>query len=194
MRKQLLAQVYGLIPDLSGDRRKLDVFIRWTAGPAIAGIKSASLIRIPRRLGRAWADWGGELCGSMDTAALGLRESEGGVLVLIFRRRTLARKVLTGIPARYLLSLSYPVASGLDPCLAELKSRFAIPGQFPHEVGIFLGYPPEDVISFCSGKTSPHVCPGYWKVYHRPERARRTFAYMDAARVKLVEELLPDAE
>jgi hypothetical protein len=47
-----------------------------------------------------------------------------------------------------------------------------------------------DVIGFCSGKPSPYGCRGYWQVYHRPERAQRTFAWMDAARLKLTEEFL----
>jgi hypothetical protein len=190
MSRQLLARIYELISNVRGDRQKLDVFIRWTAGPAIAGVKSASLIRLPRRLDKVWERQGSDLCQSMDISALPLRKTEGGILVLLFKRRMLARKILTGIPGRYLVSLSYPVTSGLDACLSELKNRFSGPGQFPHEVGIFLGYPPEDVIDFSAGKPSPYGHPGYWKVYHRPERARRTFAYMDAARIKLVEEFL----
>jgi hypothetical protein len=80
------------------------------------------------------------------------------------------------------------VEFGLGVCLDYLKSRFSDPGGFPHEVGIFLGYPLEDVISFSAGKSSPYTCHGYWKVYFRPEKAERTFAYMDAARLKSVGE------
>jgi hypothetical protein len=78
--------------------------------------------------------------------------------------------------------MDYPAGSGLGGYLSFLKKRFAEPG-FPHEVGVFLGYPLEDVISFSAGKSGPCVCCGYWKVYHRPEKAERTFVYMDAARL-----------
>ncbi|MDR2029450.1 MAG: DUF3793 family protein [Treponema sp.] len=190
--KRILAQVYSLIPRLDGDLQRLEAFIRWAAGPAIAGIKSASLIRIPcPGLSRAWKIWGTGLCASMGVHALSLREGPLGILALLFRRRRLMRKTMTGAPARYLRSLDYPVASGLDPCLAYLKGRFGQPGCFPHEVGVFLGYPLEDVIAFRAGKPSPYACHGYWKVYHRPERAQRAFAYMDAARLRLVREYLP---
>jgi hypothetical protein len=102
------------------------------------------------------------------------------------------RRALSGIPGRYLRSLSYPVDLGLSASLGHLKKAFEAScggvSRFPHEVGIFLGYPPADVIEFSSGRPSPYACRGYWKVYHHPERAQRAFAYMDASRLKLVGE------
>jgi hypothetical protein len=192
IHKRMLAQVHSLIPHLYAGPQRLEAFIRWAAGPAIVGIKSASLIRIPRpSLDRAWRIQGAGICASMGIQALSLRESPLGILALLFRRRRLTRKVMTGASAGYLRSLDYPVTSGLDSCLSHLKSRFEQRGCFPHEVGVFLGYPLEDVIAFSAGKSSPYACHGYWKVYHRPERAARTFAHMDAARLKLVREFLP---
>ncbi len=49
---------------------------------------------------------------------------------------------------------------------------------FPHEIGVFLGYPVEDVASFidCAGAESVSV--GQWKVYHNNERAQKQFEVM----------------
>jgi hypothetical protein len=140
----------------------------------------------------SWAAWGDEFCAARGISALALRESTGGSLVLLFRRRHLVRKALTGVPARFLSSMAYPVGSGVDACLRVLQDRFQVPGEFPHEIGIFLGYPPEDVIGFRSGRPSPYSCRGYWQVYHRPDRAERTFAYLDAARIKMVRDFFYD--
>lgn len=191
--KWFLARVYGLIPSLEDSRQRLTAFLHWAAGPLIAGLKPAALVRIPRGdLAAAWTAWGGEFRAARGISALPLRETPGGSLILLFRRGPLIRKALTGIPARFLSSLAYPVRSGADACLETLQARFKAGGEFPHEIGIFLGYPPEDVIGFRSGKPSPYTCHGYWKVYHRPERAKRTFAYLDAARIKLIKEFLPE--
>jgi hypothetical protein len=117
------------------------------------------------------------------------------MLALLYRRGLLARKLRGGAAARYLRSLRYP--AGPEACLAFLKARFAGPG-FPHEAGIFLGYPLEEVICFSAGKPSPYKCRGYWTVYRRPEKAERTFVYMDGARLALMKELfsgsLPEDE
>jgi hypothetical protein len=191
LNKRILADIYQVSLRLRGKRNRLELFIRWAAGPVIGGIKPASMVRLSRnQLGRAWSSWGEEICRGLDVSALILRQNPAGSLLLLYRRRML-RRALKGPSGRRLRSLSYPVESGLDPCLAHLANRFSDPACFPHEVGIFLGYPLEDVIAFCAGTTSPYDCRGYWKVYHRPEKAKRAFAYMDRARVKIAGEFFP---
>jgi hypothetical protein len=189
VNRRLLAYAYGLIPRLSGEAARLEALLCWAAGPVIAGVQPASLVWLPRALaGNAWERESGERCAALGLSALALREGAGGTLALIYRRGLLARKLRIGARNRYLRSLGYPPNGGLPGYLSCLKKRFAGPG-FPHEVGIFLGYPLEDVICFSAGRSSPYACRGYWKVYRRPEKAERTFAYMDAARLFLIREL-----
>jgi hypothetical protein len=187
----MLANIYQMALRLRGERNRLELFVRWAAGPVIGGIKPASMVRLPRNgMGRAWDSWGEEIRRTLDVSAAILRQSPSGVLLLLYRRRML-RRALKGPSGRRLKSLSYPVESGLEPCLAYLANRFSDPARFPHEIGIFLGYPLEDVIAFCAGTPSPCECRGYWKVYHRPEKAKRAFAYMDRARLKIAGEFSP---
>ncbi len=47
--------------------------------------------------------------------------------------------------------------------------------DFPHEIGLFLGYPPEDVYGFIHARLGAKCC-GCWKVYGDVDAARRTFA------------------
>ncbi len=61
-----------------------------------------------------------------------------------------------------------------NQCLAELISRLRTEEAFPHEIGLFLGYPPEDVSGFI--RKEPCRCTGYWKVYHNQKEALKTFA------------------
>jgi hypothetical protein len=193
LNKRILANIYQAALRLRGERDRLELFIRWAAGPVIGRIKPASMVRLPRNeLGGAWGSWGEEICRTLDVSAVVLRQSPVGALLLLYRRRML-RRALKGPCGRRLRSLSYPVGSGLESCLAYLAGRFSDPARFPHEVGIFLGYPIEDVIAFCTGILSPYDCRGYWKVYHRPEKAKRAFAYMDRARVKIAGEFFPRA-
>ncbi len=50
--------------------------------------------------------------------------------------------------------------------------------EFPHEIGLFLGYPVEDVVSFIASKGAQSVSVGQWKVYHNNERAQKQFEVM----------------
>lgn len=61
-----------------------------------------------------------------------------------------------------------------NQCLAELISRLRSKEEFPHEIGLFLGYPPEDVSGFI--RKEPCRCTGYWKVYHNQNEALKVFA------------------
>jgi hypothetical protein len=60
-------------------------------------------------------------------------------------------------------------------CIAQLIARLRDDQDFPHEVGLFLGYPPADVEGFMHRK---HACKlsGIWKVYDDVEGASRQFA------------------
>lgn len=52
------------------------------------------------------------------------------------------------IKARLAQKKGYPVEKGFDAVLYEPVFRLMRFGDFPHEIGIFLGYPLEDVVPF----------------------------------------------
>lgn len=61
-------------------------------------------------------------------------------------------------------------------CVVHLVKRMRNTVDFPHEVGLFLGYPPEDVQGFIANKAECSKCSGCWKVYGDEKKAQRLFA------------------
>ena len=61
-------------------------------------------------------------------------------------------------------------------CVAQLIRRFRESGEFPHEVGLFLSYPPEDVKGFIDHRANGFKCAGLWKVYGDEAKAQALFA------------------
>ena len=61
-----------------------------------------------------------------------------------------------------------------DPsyALERLRSRLAQREDFPHEIGLFLGYPLGDVIGFVKNAGQNCKCVGCWKVYGNEQAAR----------------------
>jgi len=59
--------------------------------------------------------------------------------------------------------------------VARLVCRFRESSEFPHEVGLFLSYPPEDVKGFINHCAGGFKCAGLWKVYGDEEKARSLF-------------------
>ena len=67
---------------------------------------------------------------------------------------------------------------GVDTCLAHLKERLQHYSCFPHEIGVFLGYPLEDVKGFIEhGGQNCKSC-GMWKVYCDTAEAEKLFDKM----------------
>ncbi len=64
---------------------------------------------------------------------------------------------------------------GSEQCVAYLARRFRSGGEFPHEVGLFLSYPPQDVLGFIENRAVNYKCAGLWKVYGDEALARRLF-------------------
>lgn len=61
-------------------------------------------------------------------------------------------------------------------CIARLAGKIRETDCIPHEVGLFLGYPSEDVDGFIRHKACDYKCVGCWKVYGDEEKAQKTFA------------------
>ena len=65
-----------------------------------------------------------------------------------------------------------------EACIDCLRKKLEIiksSKDFPHEIGLFLGYPVEDVKGFIKHKGECSKCIGCWKVYGDVQKAEDTF-------------------
>ena len=157
-------------------RLDLEGTLAYHGAPALAGIKPADMIA-----------WGSpEVCGSpfflrycrqLARRGIQLRVLRAGCprcLLLVYRPDRLERQLADPAVRALLKWEGYPVEQGLEAMLKALSRRLA-GEEFPHEVGLFLGYPPEDVVGFCLHQGRDYKLSGCWKVYSDVERARRCF-------------------
>ena len=66
--------------------------------------------------------------------------------------------------------------------------------EFPHEVGVFLGYPICDIKGFLENKGERYLHSGYWKIYGNLEETRKKFLSYDEARETAIDEFLSGRE
>ena len=160
------------------EKQKLsnELLVRCCA-PTLAGIKTGSLFSCPcgkrealmaelRRLNREFSPHGLRI--------LPLRVQHGRALLYLFRPAELERD-LSGRCAREILSEAGYDNRGLGRCLQCLIRRLQNGGDFPHEIGLFLSYPPEDVRGFIDNHARNYKLAGPWKVYGDVDEARRIF-------------------
>ena len=107
-----------------------------------------------------------------------LRKNRGGLLVLAFEQARLEKTVLDRDALAVLAGMGYPAEASLAALLDYLRGQF-VRSDFPHEIGLFLGYPVEDVLGFVRHKGRYYKCCGYWKVYGDVEHAKQCFRRYD---------------
>lgn len=71
----------------------------------------------------------------------------------------------------------------------RLAEKIVGSGDFPHEIGLFLGYPVEDIQGFIDNKGENYLLCGYWKVYSDEERAKRIFNSYNKCRSYMIGKL-----
>ena len=154
--------------------------------PTMAGLKTGSLFTCPmhsreeilahaRSLNRRFAHRG--------MRVLPLKFYADRALVYVYRPARLKRDLADARSRQILSGLGYPVESG-EHCIRTLIARLRESADFPHEIGLFLGYPPEDVYGFMHEGAHCAKCTGAWKVYGDEQAARCKFAqYRKCTRV-----------
>lgn len=63
-------------------------------------------------------------------------------------------------------------------------------GEFPHEMGVILGYPVNDVKAFIANEGKNFIYRGYWKVYYNIEEAKQIFYQYYVAKERMVQLLV----
>ena len=104
-----------------------------------------------------------------------LRFSDNKALIYIYRPKKLSADLNASAAIQLLQRSGYQCGS-CEKCLVQLVKRLQQQKEFPHEIGLFLGYPPEDVCGFMENKASSCKCVGCWKVYGDVESAQKKFA------------------
>ena len=122
-----------------------------------------------------------------DIRALNRRLANKGLLIMLLRikndraliyvyrpsklKSDLSQKEVADILAEYGYNADTP-----DNCVFHLRTRLNMVDDFPHEIGLFLGYPAEDVRGFIENGSHNSKCVGCWKVYGDVDKAKVLFA------------------
>ncbi len=148
----------------------------WHCAPTLAGIKTGSMYQCSfESAPELWEFLRGfnRSLGEKGLRMLPLRTQGNSALVYLYRPGRLARDLQNEEARRILLEQGYDLRQP-GSCVCQLIRRFRTREGFPHEVGLFLGYPPEDVRGFIEHRPC-RSCQGFWKVYGDREKAERLF-------------------
>lgn len=154
-----------------------DAFLVEHCAPTFAGLKTGNLFRISYADIEAFREELRELNGILKKKglrAVPVRMTAEFALVYLYRPDFLKRDLGSEEATCLLKSLGYEPQS-VNRSVAFLARMMREKEAFPHEIGLFLGYPPEDVLGFMKSSREGVKCVGCWKVYGDEARARAAF-------------------
>ena len=105
---------------------------------------------------------------------IAVKIQNGTVLVYAYRENKL-KEVLSDKDVQKFLKVYGYKDFSVSACLKKLRDSL-LEEQFPHEIGVFLGYPLEDIKEFIRNKGENCSCIGCWKAYVNISEAEKTFA------------------
>ena len=134
-----------------------------------------------------------EIIENTDISIFNLYENSSKVLVFLYREEEFQQYFEDKDIQDFLKDFGYE-SFEVNSMLKILSQRFADyysdRKKFPHELGVFLGYPLEDVNGFIQNNGENFLISGYWKVYQNVSGAKRIFKEYDNAKENAVIEFL----
>lgn len=155
----------------------LDKFLIKHSAPTLAGLKTANLFWYPwksqEKPGEDLEEWK-RIFQEKGLDLQVLKVNKDRALLYVYRISNLERDLNREKTRKMLAAEGYQSFSP-EEAVKTLKQRLAGGENFPHEIGLFLGYPEEDVEGFIANQGKNCKCSGCWKVYCNECDARRTF-------------------
>ena len=178
------SETWELIQKMSVKDAELQLALQ--CAPLIAGLKVSNLLILDRS---GMESVKRILSGSCISFFL-LAMAEHKVTLLLYQEKKLSDYLAEERNREFLQRYGYgetDLQSILRAFWVRYQAHLQKKEDFPHEMGILLGYPVEDVEGFILHKGKNYLCAGYWKVYVNPVLKQQLFKKYDYAGENMVQ-------
>ncbi len=167
------------------DSANYDLQIVLQCAPLLTGIKPANLLTVKK----SSVEYVIDVFNESNISYYVLNQSEKATTFFLYRRDETAKQLSDERVSEVLKGFGY-TRFDIDSVLDTFKSRYdryiSLKSEFPHEMGMLLGYPVEDVLGFVKNNGKNYLYSGYWKVYHDAKRKIELFDEYNKAQEQLV--------
>ncbi|MFT3985621.1 MAG: DUF3793 family protein [Lachnospiraceae bacterium] len=168
------------------DLRDTELQLALQCAPLISGLKLSNLLIIrPDQLREVK-----HILRGTDICCQILLETEEKVTVLLYDQERLAAYLSERKVSELLRKMGYE-SNDITEILLIFCRRYQTYMEqkqtFPHEMGVLLGYPIEDVEGFIQNNGQDFLCTGYWKVYGNLPAKERLFQRFEHVRETMIQ-------
>lgn len=176
--------VYTIVKQMN--LQTIETQLALQCAPLIVGLKVSNLFIIRKEDVSRFR----KMMQQSDIVCYCLLSEKDRMTFLLFRKNKLIQYLADEEVGRFLKKLGYQSLS-LENILEEFRKRYwkylQCGEDFPHEMGILLGYPLEDVIGFMEHNGKNFLHSGYWKVYDNLQEKLSLFQKYDSAMEALIQ-------
>lgn len=173
-------------------KESLEKYLLFTLSPVIGGLKPSSTITLSydKKEYSIWSNYKKEFLEILKLKEIVLRKGTKAEIILIYNEENLLNCINKKDNMEFLNKLGYDLTLTLEENLDILVYRYE-KYHCPHELGVFLGIPIEDVIDFMECSDKKCLMCGYWKVFNNYNNAKDIFNKYDISKnimIKSIEE------
>ena len=165
-------------------------------GATMVGVKPAELLSIPINEGgtknSAWEEFRVYFLRDKNIKLREIKHQNGRVQVLFYHSTSLDNALCNSAILKFLRGLGYPEQYSVEGYVDFLVKRLNRK-DFPHEIGLFLGYPFKDVLGFIGHPSLKLVKINGWKIYGNDKLSNKRYQSFLQARTKVRELIYPMA-
>mgnify|MGYP002621569832 CR=1 FL=1 len=155
-----------------------DKYLLRHCSPTLACLKTANMFscsyECEKNFDSSVKAWN-EIFNSKGIELIVLKKKNNTALIYVCRKSRLADDLAKDGVAEFLAGYGYNCID-VDKAINTLRKRLLCMDGFPHEIGLFLDYPLDDVKGFISNAGANSKCAGCWKVYCNEAEAQKKFA------------------
>lgn len=170
----------------------IENFLLYNSSLVLAGVKPSVTVTIKKtaeKLYDKWIEYGIDFLKRIKIEFVTLRETENALILLIYNKNQLRNYILKKEHKEFLVKLGYLDNEDLDEYITILVDRYN-KYNCPHEIGLFLGIPLDDVKDFMECADKKCLGCGYWKVYNDYNKAKEIFKQYDLVKEHTIHHIL----
>lgn len=155
----------------------LEAFLVKHCSPTLAALKTANLFNCccpDERELRENVEYWNDIMIDKGIKLFVMRYGGGRALIYVCRLPDLQKRLSDPQIVEFLSRYGYE-SDNVMYSINRLRTRLCEENGFPHEIGVFLGYPLEDVRGFIDNGGKGFLCAGIWKVYNNLDEAEKAF-------------------
>jgi len=173
------SEVFQIVQKLNP--RSLEIQLILQCAPLIAGLKTSNLLKVNSENEKDVFN----LFHDSDISCYPMIRYNKKTIFFLYRKDMLSAHIAGRESRKLLRSMGYGNDDYMS-LIVKVGSKYQTfasgESEFPHELGLLLGYPCEDVRGFMEDHGRHALVTGYWKVYDKPEEKIRIFESYEKAK------------